>query len=132
MLVCWIALSVAVAPVVSAFAFELAAAEPAIHDVFPGSGKAIVHGVMTHHDDSDMPEMPDCHKAKSTTADCSCCDTKSKCPSDSACMWKCGKVLGAVMMPARVIAFGVAHEHPAEPDKPPGWLNQPPAPPPRI
>ena len=128
MLVCWIALSVAVAPIASAWASV---------DVGQGvSGhKAGGHNKGASQPPAaagDMADMADCHKAMKTSVDCPCCDTKAKCPSDAACMTKCCKVIGEALRPARLTMHPLAHGRPGEPEKPPEWVSKPPSPPPRT
>ena len=131
MLVCWIALSVAVAPIASAWA-----------SMHVGQGVS-GHKVGGHEQSASQPtaaadaagntaDMADCHKAMKTSGDCPCCDTKAKCPSDAACMTKCCKVIGAALSPARFTLHPMVHGRPAEPDKPPEWVSKPPSPPPRT
>ena len=78
-------------------------------------------------------DMADCHKAMGgrATGDCKCCDTKSKCPDQATCLMKCCKVIGTLEPPAMMAPLVTASYHPAEPEKPPNWVNSPPAPPPR-
>ena len=126
MFVYWIALSVAVAPMASAWA--------SMHAVSVSVGHAESISPATGASDaaSDMADMADCHKAMKTSGDCPCCDSKAKCPPDAACMTKCCKVLGAALVTARLTVPPMVHARPAEPEKPPKWVSKPPSPPPRT
>ena len=121
MLVCWIALSVAVAPIVGAWA-----------SIPVGQGAAGHEESVNQPSAADMPEMADCHKATTTSGDCPCCDTKAKCQSDAACMTKCCKVFGTVFGTSRLALHPMVHGRPGEPEKPPEWVSKPPSPPPRA
>ena len=128
MLVCWIALSVAVAPIVSAWA-----------SMHVGQG-ASGHKTGGHELSASQPtavadaaDMADCHKAMKTSGDCPCCDTKAKCPSDAACMTMCCKIVGAALSnTTRLAQHPTVHGRPGEPEEPPEWLIKPPSPPPRT
>ena len=126
MLVCWIALSVAVAPIASASASMNNGKVASGHELSTPAHMAAADAAM------DMADMADCHKAMKTSGDCPCCDSKAKCPPDAACMAKCCKVLGAFTVATRLVRHATAHDRPAEPEKPPEWVSEPPAPPPRA
>ena len=127
-LVCWIALSVAVAPITSAWA--------SMHVGQGVSGQESIG----HEQSARQPttaadaaaDMADCHKAMKTSGDCPCCDTKAKCPADAACMTKCCKVLGTFTGMTRLARHTKVHDRPGEPEMPPEWLSKPPSPPPRT
>ena len=133
MLVCWIALSVAVAPVASAWAAMHGAMAPSGHQLNASHSVAAADNGM---DMADTAAMPDCHKTKKSSkssSGCPCCDSKAPCPADAGCMGKCCKTLGGIVGPATRLARRVmAHDRLAEPDKPPEWLSAPPSPPPRT
>ena len=116
-----IAISLALAPV--AFAHAV------VHD---SSMPAVSADTETGMDMPGM-DMADCHKARGSTPnnECTCCDTTSKCPDQATCMMKCCKALGAVRSAARIVSLVLFHYRPADPEKPPNWVNAPPAPPPR-
>ena len=125
-LICWIALSVAVAPIASAWASMHAGQGSSGHELSATKAMPAADAAV------DMADMADCHKAMKTSSDCPCCDTKAKCQADAACMTKCSKVLGAVFSTIRLAQHRLVHERPAEPEKPPNWVSKPPAPPPRT
>lgn len=117
-----IALALAIMPVVSAQAAARASS------ILAASADTSTEVAMTV-----VADMADCHRAMgdATNGDCSCCDTKSTCADQGACMAKCCKVVG-VVRPATHIAELVRFSYqPAVPDKPPSWSSEPPAPPPR-
>ena len=132
MLVCWIALSVAVAPIVSAWASMhvgqvVSGQKGGEHEQSASQPTAAADAA------ADMADNSDCHKAMKTSGDCPCCDTKAKCPSDAACMAKCGNIVGAALSGAtRLARRSTVHLRPGEPEKPPEWVSKPPSPPPRT
>ena len=126
MLVCWIALSVAVAPIASAWASMHVGQGAGGHEERVSQPTAAADAAM------GMADMADCHKAMKTSGDCPCCDTKAKCPSDAACMTKCCKVIGAAWSTARIVLHPMVHGRPGVPEKPPEWVSKPPSPPPRT
>jgi hypothetical protein len=74
----------------------------------------------------------DCHKAMDgANSDCKCCDTKSMCPDPATCMTKCGKLLDAAKLLAKVALSNFAGYLRIAPEKPPNWGRTPPSPPPR-
>ena len=117
-----IALALAMMPVVSAQAAAHASSMlAATADVRLETGMA------------SAGDMADCHETigHDTTGDHSCCNSKSTCPDQAACMAKCCKVVG-VVWPAIHIAELVRFSYrPAVLEKPPSWASEPPAPPPR-
>ena len=119
----WIALSVAVAPISSAWT--------SMHGMM-GHAAVAQHAMADADTAMDMADMADCHKAMKSSGDCPCCDSKAKCPPDAACMTKCCKVLGAALVTARLTVPRMVHARPAEPEKPPEWVSKPPSPPPRT
>ena len=126
MLVCWIALSVAVAPIASARASMHAGQsnsghEEGVSQPTPAAGTTM-----------DMADMADCHKAMKSSSDCPCCDAKAKCPADAPCMVKCCKVLGTFIGMTRLVRLAIEHDRPGEPEQPPEWASKPPSPPPRA
>ena len=132
MLVCWIALSVAVAPIASAWASMHAGQRTSGHEE-SGHKQSASQPPAAAAAASDMADMADCHKAMKTSGDCPCCDTKAKCPSDAACMTMCCKIVGAALSDAtRVALHTTVHGRPGEPEKPPEWVSKPPSPPPRT
>ena len=125
MLVCWIALSVAVAPIASAWA--------SMHGVAGSSHTVGAPHVMDSADaTADMADMADCHKAMKSSSDCPCCDAKAKCPAGAPCMVKCCKVLGTFIGMTRLVRLAIEHDRPGEPEQPPEWASKPPSPPPRA
>ena len=128
--VCWIALSVAVAPIASAWASMHFGQGVSGHNA--GGHELSASQPTAAADAANMADMSDCHKMMKTSGDCPCCDTKAKCPSDAACMTKCCKVIGAALSPARLILHPLAHIRPGEPEQPPEWVSKPPSPPPRT
>ena len=130
-LVCWIALSVAVAPIASAWASMHAGQGVSGHKA-GGHEQSIGQPSVAADAAADMADMADCHKTMKSASDCPCCDTKAKCPSDAACMTKCCKVIGAALSPARYILHPMVHGRPGEPEKPPEWVSKLPSPPPRT
>ena len=132
LLVCWIALSVAVAPIASAWASMHAGQGVSGHKV-GGHEQSASQPTAAVDAAGDMADMADCHKAMKTSGDCPCCDGKAMCPSDAACMAKCCKVIGAALSDATRLALQPsAHGRPGEPEKPPEWVSKPPSPPPRA
>ena len=126
MLVCWIALSVAVAPIGSAWAAMHAA------NTASATEQSAAHAMMVGDVAMDMADMADCHKAmKNSSGGCPCCDMKAQCLADAGCMAKCCKVVGAAVLPANFVRHSMPHDRPIEPEKPPGWASKPPSPPPR-
>ena len=125
-LVCWIALSVAVAPIASAWASMNSGKVASGHELNAPDHTAASDAAM------DTADMADCHKAVKTSGDCPCCDTKAKCPADAACKTKCCKVLGTFTGMTRLARHTKVHDRPGEPEKPPEWLSKPPSPPPRT
>ena len=125
-LVCWIALSVAVAPIMGAWA--------AMHGGKATGGHELIasHGLAAVEDTAATADMADCHKAMQNSGDCPCCDTKAKCSADAACTMKCCKVLGTCTGTTRLARHPMVHDRPAEPAKPSDWLRKPPSPPPRA
>ena len=121
-----IAVSLALAPGLSAVAAVHANAATTVH---------ASAGIAT---DATM-DMSDCMKAMAgeaaagdaTKGGCQCCETKSKCPDQATCMSQCCKVLAMVMPAGKRIALTTIQYRHAEPAKPPEWLSTPPAPPPR-
>lgn len=120
-----IALSLAVAPITSAWA----AVEMS----------AIVDGPATAGVSAD-DSMSDCMKAMQSKGqgqaqknDCPCCDTKSKCHDMTMCPIKCGMQFIGIVMPAieQAVSTGGQFRR-ADPQEPPDWSLQPPAPPPRT
>lgn len=118
-----IALSLAVAPITSAWAAM--------------QMRTTVDGPVTASAGSD-DVMSDCMKAmqakgQEQNQDCPCCDTKSKCPDMTACLMKCGtQVIGIVMPVIQLAALTGRHFRPSDPQEPPDWSLRPPAPPPRA
>ena len=108
------------------------------------SALAAMHGTgmpgMTTSADANM-DMFDCMKAMAgaqdkaptdtSKGDCTCCDTKHKCPDAANCMTKCCKIIGALRPAARIeqLVF-VLYQLPA-PERPPDWISAPPFTPPR-
>jgi hypothetical protein len=119
-----IALSLATTPVGAAMAASFMATNSA-HGDMPGMAA----------DMSDMAGMDDCAKMRQSAdnsgskSDCTCCDTKSKCPPD-LCLSKCFKVLGDLVRPEVVRPPVVQLRHAEGPLKPPdrSWAPQPPPP----
>ena len=127
MLVCWIALSVAVAPIANAWASMNVAHGASGHEQSASQPTAVADVA------ADMADMSDCHKAMKTSGDCPCCDTKAKCPSDATCMAKCGKIVGVALSGAtRLVLRAMVHGRPGEPEILPEWVSKPPSPPPRA
>lgn len=121
-----IALSLATAPIGAAMAASLMAAGSAHADMAgmtPGV-TAAMDGSM--EDCAKMGQSADNAGAKS---DCTCCDTKAKCPPD-LCLSKCFKVLGDLVRPEFVRPLVVQLRHAEGPLKPPdrSWAPQPPPP----
>jgi len=102
-LVCLIALAVAVAPVRAAFAANHPAAEQAMHD---------------------------CHG--NASQDCQSCDTNKASCSDEACGIRCCKLVGLVTVAPVTLASTIISPLPADPQKPPDWQLKPRPPPPRA
>jgi hypothetical protein len=79
-----------------------------------------------------MADMPDCpSKAKQTSKDCGCCDTKAPCQSD-VCLAKCFKLNGEVVKSAVVLHGSEAAFLEAAPSRPPDGWPEPQARPPRT
>ena len=132
MLVCWIALSVALAPIASALA-SMHVGQGASGHKAGGHAQSASQPTAVADATADMADMADCHKAMKTSGDCPCCDTKAKCPSDAACMAKCCKIVGAALSDTtRLALHPTVHGRPGEPEKPPEWVSKPPSPPPRT
>lgn len=92
------------------------------------AAKAAAHG-------SNTASMTDCDKAAKTMStpagDGCCCDSKMGCPS-SQCLLKCFKIVGAAPASQHLLHIRLAHVRPADPVRPPDWLDQPRPPPPRV
>lgn len=79
-----------------------------------------------------MADMPDCpSKAKQTSKDCGCCDTKAPCQSD-LCLAKCFKLNGEVVRSAVVLRLSEVVFIKAAPSRPPDSWPEPQARPPRT
>ena len=131
-LVCWIALSVAVAPIASTGA-SMHLGQGAARHKAGGHEQSASQPTAAADDAGDMADMSDCHKAMKTSGDCPCCDTKAKCPSDADCMTMCCKIVGAALSDTtRLALHPTVHGRPGEPEKPPEWVSKPPSPPPRT
>lgn len=78
-------------------------------------------------------DMPDCHKMakKPGKTGCPCCDTNSACTPD-LCFYKCVKILGASDVPGAAPLLVALRLRPAQPERPPDWLDGPQPPPPRA
>ena len=118
MLIGWIALSVAVTPAASAWAF--------VQSMTAGSGHeaGAPHAIADADTAGDIADMSDCHRAMKSSGDCLCCDAKAKCLSDAACMTKCCKVIGAAFSPERLTLHPIVHGRPVEPKKLPQWVSK--------
>jgi hypothetical protein len=75
----------------------------------------------------------DCQKSigGGINSDCKCCDTKSMCPDQAACMTKCGNLLGVVRLPVKIALLVSVRYLRVAPEKPPNCGSSPPSPPPR-
>ena len=116
-----IALSLAVAPLASAWAGA------------PTTGATSVNMASEDGAVMDCAKMGMAAEKSGTDFDCPCCDTKSKCADMTACLMKCStQVIGIVMPAVRLAAIIGHHDRPADPQEPPDWSMRPPAPPPRA
>lgn len=128
-----ITLSLAVAPLGSAWA--AAQSHGSLSTAHQQRAVPMDHAAMSGESSADMS---DCMKAMNAGAgtpeksDCTCCDTKHKCPDTANCMTKCCKVIGAIKPVSKFIALSRIAYRQAEPAKPPEWLRTPAAPPPRT
>jgi hypothetical protein len=81
---------------------------------------------------SGMADMPDCpSKAKQTTKDCGCCDTKAPCQGEF-CLAKCFKLNGEIVKSAISFQWSEAAFVGAAPARPPDSWPEPEARPPRT
>lgn len=81
---------------------------------------------------ASMADMPDCpSKAKQTSKDCGCCDTKAPCQSDF-CLAKCFKLNGEIVKSAISFQWSEAAFVGAAPARPPDSWPEPEARPPRA
>ena len=77
--------------------------------------------------------MANCDRAMPSNSSCDCCDTKSTCPDQAACLMKCcSMVLGTLKTLDKTALPRLAHVRPADPLRPPDWPRAPPTPPPRT
>ncbi|MBN9280260.1 MAG: hypothetical protein J0I57_21895, partial [Hyphomicrobium sp.] len=91
---------------------------------------AAMAAAATHSNSAQMADMPDCpSKAKQTTKDCSCCDTKAPCQGD-LCLAKCFKLNGEIANSVVLIDQPDVAFFKAPPGKPPdNWSEPLPRPP---
>jgi len=81
---------------------------------------------------SSMADMPDCpSRAKQTTKDCGCCDTKAPCQGEF-CLAKCFKLSGEITKSAILLDWSKAAFVAAAPSRPPDSWPEPEARPPRT
>lgn len=79
-----------------------------------------------------MADMPDCpSKAKQTSKDCGCCDTKAPCQTEF-CLAKCFKLNGEIVKSAISLQWSKAAFVAAAPSRPPDSWPEPQRRPPRA
>lgn len=79
-----------------------------------------------------MADMPDCpSKAKQTSKDCGCCDTKAPCQADF-CLVKCFKLNGEIVKSAVSLQWSEAAFMAMAPSRPPDSWPEPQRRPPRA
>lgn len=87
---------------------------------------------LTHAQTPGMADMPDCpSKAKQTSKDCACCDTKAPCQGEF-CLAKCFKLNGEIVQSALSFQWSEAAFVGAAPARPPDSWPEPEARPPRT
>jgi hypothetical protein len=80
-----------------------------------------------------MTDMPDCpSKAKQTSTDCGCCDTKAAPCQADFCLAKCFKLNGEIVRSAASLQWARAAFVTAAPTRPPDSWPEPDARPPRT
>jgi hypothetical protein len=87
---------------------------------------------LTQAQAASMADMPDCpSKAKQTSKDCACCDTKAPCQADF-CLAKCFKLNGETVRGEIAQHWSNAAFVAAVPTRPPDSWPEPDARPPRL